>query len=161
MHDILVEENIFRLTKDVENPLYDGRKKYGLESIKELKAGLTILVQTYSSRCLEGVVYNEYVFFRGKEKLWADRNKFTKKLDEAFAEYKSQTIAVKEPKSIMAAILLSHSYDFEEFLLTTVERLVSEGKITPNDLLESYQRQRADSMSHLSDPYKELEKEIV
>ena len=42
MRDILVDENIFRLTKDVVNPLFDKRNKHGVESIKELKAGHTI-----------------------------------------------------------------------------------------------------------------------
>ena len=85
MRDILVDENIFRLTKDVVNPLFDKRNKHGVESIKELKSGHTILVKTYSD---EGYLYNEYVFFLDREKYWIQDKKFTKKLDEAFAEYK-------------------------------------------------------------------------
>ena len=171
MRDILVDENIFRLTKDVVNPLFDKRNKHGVESIKELKAGHTILSKTYSD---EGYLYNEYVFFLDREKYWIQDKKFTKKLDEAFAEYKSEnpidasvTLAnvAKEPKSITAALLLSQSPDLEEFFKDVVERLVSEGKISPNDLLEAYKRQQI-VLDNMSDEgrewkYKELEKEIV
>ena len=71
----------------------------------------------------------------------------------------------KEPKSITAALLLSQSPDLEEFFKDVVERLVSEGKISPNDLLEAYKRQQI-VLDNMSDEgrewkYKELEKEIV
>lgn len=137
------QEKKFRLSQTINNPDFDGRCKNQVKAIKEFEAGQIVLGRTWQfDNEIDGKVYsykeNEYEVVVDGKRHWLNHSNHKELCKILDAEFDASSEEV-EPKTIVEAATVARK-DVETFLICAADQLVKEGRISPVDLLQAYER---------------------
>jgi hypothetical protein len=137
------QEKQFRLSRTIKNPHFDGRCKNQVKAIKQFEAGQIVLGRTWQfDNQINGKMYshqeNEYEIVVDGKRHWLNNSNHKDLCEILDAEFNASSEKV-EPKTVTEAATFART-DVETFLIYAAEQLVKEGRISPVDLLQAYER---------------------
>lgn len=118
----------FRLTRDIQNPHYNRRCKYGIRAVKVLEAGS--LVRASDIKPARGESYSSYQI--GPDLSYAD--------DVLEDEIARQDPRVELPATTLDEAAVQSYSNMDNFCQGVVRQLINEGRLDPVEAKELYDK---------------------